>query len=132
MHCKYFEKAAMHSNHSRETINKSMPRDFHIMLEETVDLAVRGGGNTTPSEDEPPVPVPKTEGLDSPTKIEQPTPPSSRNPYRISCERHPYTFGHAMFGVSDGESDDDGQDDEPPKPSAYRPPMTRPQKKSKQ
>ena len=126
----------MHSNHSRETISKSMPRVFHTMLEETVDLDVAevagrgdGDGNTTPSEE------PSAPKIAEPyTKVEQSNTPS----YRISCERHPYTFAHAMFGVSDGESDDDGQDDEPPKPRSTpkraelcdtsRPPMTRPQK----
>lgn len=108
----------MYSNHSRETTNKSMPRQFHIMLEETVDLDVvavagRGDGSTTPSEEPP---VPKDESLDPRTKVEQPTDPSSRNTYRVSCERHPYTYAHAMFGASDGESDGDGQDNEQPKP----------------
>ena len=131
----------MYSNHSRETNNKSMPRQFHIMLEETVDLDVvavagrgDGDGSTAPSEEPP---VPKSEGLDPRTKVEQPTDPSSRNTYRVSCERHPYTYAHAMFGASDGESDDDGQDNEPPKPrptpkrAEPSDPLSKSEKKSK-
>ena len=135
----YFEKA-MHSKHSRETTNKSMPREFHVMLEETVDsdvaeVADPGDGSRTPTEEPP---APKTEGLDPHTEAEQRTEPPPRNSYRISCERHPYTFGHAMFGVSDGESDDDGQDNEPPKPRSTpkraepSDASSRPQKKPKQ
>ena len=123
----------MYSNHSLETANKSMPRQFHIMLEETVDLDVvavagRGDGSTTPSEEPP---VPKDESLDPRTKVEQPTDPSSRNTYRVSCERHPYTYAHAMFGASDGESDDDGQDIDQPKPRST-PKRAEPPDKSKQ
>ena len=126
----------MYPRHSLETANKSMPREFHIMPEETVDLldvvavAGRGDGSTTPSEEPP---APKIEGLDPRTKVEQPTDPSSRNTYRVSCERHPYTYAHAMFGANFGESDDGGQDNEPPKPrTTPKRSSTRLQKKSKQ
>ena len=111
-----------------------MPRQFHIMLEETVDLldvvvvAGRGDGSTTPSEEPT---AQKIEGLDPRTKVEQPTDPSSRNTYRVSCERHPYTYAHAMFGASDGESDDDGQDIDQPKPRST-PKRAEPPDKSKQ
>ena len=124
----------MYSNHSRETTNKSMPRQFHIMLEETVDLldvvvvAGRGDGSTTPSEEPT---AQKIEGLDPRTKVEQPTDPSSRITYRVSCERHPYTYAHAMFGAGDGESDDDGQDNDQPKPRST-PKRAEPPDKSKQ